>query len=773
MNANTISRLKCGSIITVVSLGLSMLFWWTLWAGGGFVGGDVYSYYLPQKQFYADRLAAGEIPLWNNLTGFGYPLVGESQTGVFYPPNLILYSSFSVNTAYNIGHILHYVLAFVMTWLMARRYAVSRIGSAFAAAIYVYSWFPSRTCWEWAIIGGSYLPLAVYCVESYFQTHRQRYLILLSGTVALQCLAGHFNLCFVTLLFTTGISLARPGSGIEHHASGSGRLRSAGVVVLFLLLGLGLASIQLLPSLELKNLSQRQAAGQHHNLLFGFLPPAYWSQLTGWFWDEQQGPRLWCALSTPRDALLSGRAAPTNQIEAQLYCGLAPLLLALTAGWHGLLSRNRLLLFWSGTAVAALLYTGGLFVDWLAWLPGFSYFQGPRRFGILVALAVGMLAGTTWDRLASGRDRNTALGMDLALYCGLIHAVWLILDTLDTVAVADIPNPLRLGALSLNETVLTVATVVVLLCLVPATAYTWTQRTRTVPGGQGCWSLTARCAALVLVLILDLWPISRLVTYSPMVTHPPIEDLPHSPLRQAFQDCPQPVRCYGPGGNFLNVFGVSSLPVYLTFGPAAYTDPQYAAPIDAAGRPGEFNADQRRWLANMGATHVLSETPCPDRDDLEPIWQGVDPVFNRAMNRGTQPLYLYRLRQTLGRVAWRVDSRPPQEPQPLTAEFAELAANQQSLQLEPPAAGQVIFTELAFPGWQVTVDQRPSDHGPAGVFRSLVLPAGRQQVNWKYRPSSVYWGAAASGFCVLALGIGCGIRIRRGQRPVQYKDATQ
>ena len=434
---------------------------------------------------------------------------------------------------------------------------------------------------------------------------------------------------------------------------------------------------------------------------------------------------------------------------------------------------NRLLMFWSGTAGVALLYTGGLFVDGLAWLPGFSYFQGPGRFGILVALAVGVLTGTTWDRLAAGRSRTTTLWVDVALYCGLIHAVWLILDTLDTVAVARIPNPLRLGPLSLNETVLVVATMVVLVCLVPATAWAWTDRTRKVPSGLGTWSLSARCAALVLVLILDLWPISRLVTYSPMVAQPPIVDLPHSPLRQAFQDFPQPVRCYGPGGNFLNVFGVSSLPVYLTFGPAAYTDPRYAAPIDAAGQPGEFTDQRRRWLAQMGATHVLTETPNPDREHMELVWQGIDPVFNRAMNRGVQSLYLYRLQHTLGRVAWFVDSDQPQESHPLTAEFVEFRANQQRIQLELPSAAQAVFTELAYPGWQVTVDQRPTEHTPNGVFRSVALSAGHHRVNWKYRPSSVYWGAAASGFCLLALGLGYGIRSRRGLRHLQHKDGTQ
>src|SRR3984885_14124064 len=104
----------CGALV------LAALFWWPLFRGGGFVGGDIYSYYLPQKVVYAEHLAHYELPLWNDRAGHGYPIVGESQTGAFYPFHLCLYSLCSVNTAYNVNHLVHYVLAFVFAWLYGR-----------------------------------------------------------------------------------------------------------------------------------------------------------------------------------------------------------------------------------------------------------------------------------------------------------------------------------------------------------------------------------------------------------------------------------------------------------------------------------------------------------------------------------------------------------------------------------------------------------------------------------------------------------------------------
>ena len=132
----------------VMGIGLTVVFWFTLWAGGGFVGGDVYSYYFPQKTLYADGLCSGELPLWNPRTGHGYPLVGESQTGVFYPFHLLFYRLLDVNCAYSAIHLLHYVLAFVFAALYARWIGFSLTAALFSGLVYTYGWFPSRCCVE-------------------------------------------------------------------------------------------------------------------------------------------------------------------------------------------------------------------------------------------------------------------------------------------------------------------------------------------------------------------------------------------------------------------------------------------------------------------------------------------------------------------------------------------------------------------------------------------------------------------------------------------------
>jgi hypothetical protein len=402
-----------------VAVGLTVVFWSPLWTGGGLIGGDVYSYYFPQKTFYADRLAAGELPLWNSLAGHGYPLVAESQTGVFYPPNLLLYRVFDVNTAYNVNHLLHYVLAFVFTWLYARQFGLTSSGALFAAVVYTYGWFPARNFLEWAIITGAYLPLALWCVESFLQTRLWRYLILLSAALGLQMLPGHYNLAFITQLVVAVYVPWRVWGtrGDFPEMTGTLRRRCVAAVAVAGLLGLGLAAVQLAPSWELKRISQRATVGAAHDPGYGHIPPLYWSQMAvPWIWYDPQIDLDQALSAMPGPSISSG----TNRVEAHLYFGLAPLILI---GW-GVMSRRfesplspgKRRLWWV-LALATLVYTSGFLLSVTQYLPGFSYFNGPGRFGVVTTLGVAILAGAVYGPLSARVRRRKVWS---AALCALI-----------------------------------------------------------------------------------------------------------------------------------------------------------------------------------------------------------------------------------------------------------------------------------------------------------------------------------------------------------------
>ena len=574
---------------------LALYFWYPLWIGGGLVGSDVYAYALPQKAYFAERLREGELPLWHNRIGHGYPLVGESQTGVFYPPNWLFYRALSppldLNGAFSASLIFHYVLAFILAMLYARQMGLTLAGAGLAALVYTYGWFPPRVCLEWAIVGGAWLPLALWSAESFLQTRFWRYAFLLTGTLAMQMLAGHFALAFITQLtltayvplrlwlFPNGLSavgcvkLAQVRGASAQAASGAGNtptqsetvpgerrhtetgacsthptssvdnpgssglptmtsdsrfatgLILAGAVVAAFLV----AAVQLLPTWELKQLSQRATVTGEHDPAIGSIPLRYFSQIVL--------PWVWYPDEASFDDALAPHGLRTNRVEAHLYFGLIPLALMLWRGWQWRRHGDRRLAVWMILGLVALVYTTGWLVPLTKHLPGFSYFEGPARFGVVTTLAAGLFAGSGIDNLMGFINRQG--------------------------------NTFRMPAILASTVRLSLGT------------------------------------ALFVGTAFDLGVVSRLVTYAVIVPNPPARYVAESSLRSVLSKHPQPVRIVSEGKNLPSLLGVATLPVYLGLGPAQYFDPETTLPESwpYATPP---TREQLDWFHRAGVTHYLS-----------------------------------------------------------------------------------------------------------------------------------------------------------------------
>ncbi|MEQ8634394.1 YfhO family protein [Gimesia maris] len=420
--------------ILVLAIGLTWIFWYGLWSGGGLIGGDLYTYFFPQKTFFAERLQAGEFPLWNSNIGHGVPLVAESQTGAFYPFNYFAYRFLPVNTAYNFVQILHYILAFVFTGMYVRRLGYSLVAALFAGLVYTYGWFPSRICLEWAIIGGAWLPLTLWCVESFFQTRYWRYAILLCFALTMQILPGHFNLAFITQLMLVVYIPARIWFSRDETTEALKPYRRRTIILLLVafISTYALSAVQLAPTWELKQLSQRAEVGERsHQPGYGHIPVWYLSQVVA--------PWAWYPYEVNLDAGLTAGSDATNQVEAHLYFGIASILLLIYGTWRGAWTRDRRLILLAVIGVLALLYTPGWLLPISKHLPGFSFFTGPGRYGILTTFAVAVIAGVCLERLTANWNRNLQL-MVVAIICLFTTADFWIVSRYVTYA-AIIPDP--------------------------------------------------------------------------------------------------------------------------------------------------------------------------------------------------------------------------------------------------------------------------------------------------------------------------------------------
>ncbi|MDZ4685692.1 MAG: YfhO family protein [Planctomycetaceae bacterium] len=425
-------RLQEWRLAGVVALALTWLFWWPLWLGGGLIGGDLYSYALPQKVFFSDQLQAGVLPLWHTWTGQGYPLLAESQTGVLYPLHWVTYGLLDVQTATNVVQIVHYLAAFLATWWMSRWLGLGSRGATLSAVVYVFGWFPVRASLDWAILGGLYLPLAIGCAEAYRQTQRRRYAIGLSLAIGLQLLGGHFQIAFYTWLLLVAYIIARAflGAGAcrpgllssERREDRGDTPRLLTAIAIAFALGVMLAAVQLSATWELKTRSQRAVVGGEHLPFYGHLPPLYLTQLVApWLWYD---PAI--DLDAAINRLPGSVPAATNRAEAHLYFGLIPL--ALIVGGLVIESRRRRLdrwtIFWCLILLAAVAYATGWPLMVLQYVPGFNFFRGPARTGIVATLAAGLLAGRYFEQFGGWCRGRRLPTLPMLLFWVTVADLW-------------------------------------------------------------------------------------------------------------------------------------------------------------------------------------------------------------------------------------------------------------------------------------------------------------------------------------------------------------
>ncbi len=733
-------------ISLLLGLLLTWMFWWPLWQGGGLIGGDIYPYYFPQKVALAEALKSGEIPLWNPFVGFGYPVIGESQTAALYPPNLILYYFCSPNTAYNISQLGHYVAAFIGMVLLARRLQLGLTGSLFAALIFVYGWFPARICLEWAIIGGAWFVWILWGATAFLQSGRFRYLAVTSLFLALDLIAGHYNLAFITLLALIPLPwLVKPlvpsaKSSETQSESSSPRLATLTSdeqslpsnrwqsklallkaqkrpIALWLALGVGflIAGVQLLPTWELKKVSQRQAVNDAFAPTYGHLPPVALSQL--WM------PWGWYANEKSMDELLGNRflSVPnsTNQAEAQLYLGLLPFLLALTGllipWWRRSLALHRPWL-WLAVILISLLFATGWPTAFLSSLPGIGFFRGPSRYSLVAAFGIAVLAGATLDFLLQ-----------------------------------------RLALNRLTETIFT--------------------------------------ALLLSITAGDLWAASRQyqfqtgpyfgrqVFYASLLNDPPINYLNQSLLRKFFTETATNARLYAPGQNIPSLLNVSAIPVYLGLGPEIYESDDVR--IDFKTTVQEERTDAVNRLLRFGVTHLLLEHAINEKEwPVKPLGPVLDPFLNRALAR-QEPFYFYEVIGSPARVSFL--NNPESQHQNREGKQNEIhsikvSANTVTIDATIHSPDTLILRDLNYPGWSVTTNKLAghatkdhavaNDNAPAKehaltshacdpLFRCIEVNTSthsdpqqsgdRQSITWTYQPASVRWGIFLSGLGLILL----------------------
>lgn len=370
-----------------------MLAWYEPWKSEYFVDGTIL---LPHKavaedifrQVYPFRILAndswkdGQIPLWNPYSGAGQPLLATINIGYLDPLNL-LYTFFSNENAWSLTVILQSFFIALATFLYCRKIELSTLASLFSSSIFLLSGIVvvrlPYTVYGLAI---ALLPFSLFLVESLRRNSKSKKIFVLPFVFFLITVSTQPQIAIYLFVFILLYSLVRLA-----------RNEFLLVLILFVL-GLGLSSLQLLPTLELFG-SASLSTDSSRFIFEEFLLPInhYITFLIPNYFGNPSTYNFW---------------GSSDYIQTASYMGLIPFFFVFYLLLAKKIASQRLVLFFLVTAIMTIFLTlKSPFTQFLYSLPIPLFSTGiPSRIFLITTLSVAIIGGFGLNEYLKNRGRN-------------------------------------------------------------------------------------------------------------------------------------------------------------------------------------------------------------------------------------------------------------------------------------------------------------------------------------------------------------------------------
>src|SRR5947207_4876213 len=343
---------------------------------------------VPFRVAAAQMIKAGFLPLWDPYIFSGMPLLAAAQPGILYPLNWF-YLIFSPAAATNLMVVSSYIVAGLGAYLYARRIGTSITGSVLTALVWQFSGALVGQIAHINIVhNAAMLPWLLWSIESYAQTAKLRRGALLAGLLALQFFAGHQQTFAYSLILIAAYAVAM---GFTNE-----RLRKRYLsTLMFIVAGLMLAAVQILPTFELLRNSLRATATYDFFISFSLPRRFVLTWLAPYVLGGGDG-RLFAA----------PYVGPPFYQEMIGYVSILAIMLAIIVV---LIKPDTRTKFWVATAVLGLLLAlGGYaplsFYKLIYHLPVLNLFRVPARHLMEVDFAIAVLAGRGLTVLTGARQ---------------------------------------------------------------------------------------------------------------------------------------------------------------------------------------------------------------------------------------------------------------------------------------------------------------------------------------------------------------------------------
>lgn len=700
--------------------------------------------------FAASSLREGILPLWDPYIQGGRSFIGELQTGVFYPPKLLLYVA-PLNRSglfplrlleyfYVFGHILG---AFFM-WLLAVEIGLNRFSAFVAAICFSLGGFVGTMSWPNILHSAIWLPLVLLFEIRAFRAQSPARSVLnavVSGLfLAISILAGsiHAPIMEFLVVVSAGLYFATLRPEQQGYSRPRHAIRAIAIIAVIGLVGLAAAGIQILPSIEYGPLALRYRGAGLDPLPATQRPPYAEMTRQGFF------PHSLLALA------LGG--IPGGGKEFSPYCGMFPLILTIIGIWQNW--RRECVKYLTVLGALAFLYTLVDFtpVHGLAYalVPGLWMAPQAERFVYLTHFAMSLLAAYGVQTLLSGdasvshrvapllrilKWAAIAAGLSLAVpaFSGKMQAnEWMYVSFLLLLCSCGLLRYL-LGPYQAA----TASFLIAALILCDLAAFDWTVANKLEESKAGTNRLEELLGAGDVARFLKSQP--GLFRVSVAAEFPPdIGDLygiqtTGGLTATILKDLERGWRASGTG-NLLNVryFVNKERAEGLQL---VYQDSPWKVYLNTAAMP-------RAWVVH----HVEAEPPSP--------W-----LERRISAADFDPSRMAFLAEPLPA---RLLPLPEGGRDKVTIE--QYRADRLELTVRSQAPGVLVLSEVYYPGWRATVNGQPTSISKVnGLLRGVVVPTGESKVAFWYAPRSVLIGAIISSLTFFgALAFAVVLKVKAG-----------
>ncbi len=374
----------------------------------------------PYRFYLGQLIRNGELPTWYPPVFGGFPLLARAESGICYPPNLILFGLFPPYHALNLSILTTYILAAVGMYFFAKEIGANNPGAIIAGLGFAFCGFMVAHTKHLSMVNAASLfPLGLFFLERAMQIMKREYVsgvrwfLLFALIAALQYLTGHIQTAYYSSIFFLAYFAFRIPSAMSYEKNKTLRRRIHSIAtstharwfVISMILAAGISAIQLIPTYELVSLSQRSGGVTYEYASSYAYDP---SNIKTFFYPYANGDIT--------DGSYRGKSVFWEDFG---YAGLVAILLALYGVKSGWKSWHVKFFFLAGVGAFILVLGPNTPIYELVFnvVPGMKFFRFPTRFLFIVDASIAVLASIGATRLLENfrkkKDFSRQLGYAL------------------------------------------------------------------------------------------------------------------------------------------------------------------------------------------------------------------------------------------------------------------------------------------------------------------------------------------------------------------------